>query len=124
MQADIGNFVAQIFLGSLFNLAVNMLFFWLGIYLAAQMLGVRGNSLNKAFTVAIIVFIVSFIPRLFFFVDQFFSLLILFVALIAVIKAVYKCDWPAALLTLIIATAIAALGSIAISPIAAYTIFR
>lgn len=119
---DIGNFFAQLFIGSLVSIALNVVFFALGIFFAAKLLNMQGNSLAKAFCVSLIVFIVSFIPKIFFFVDSFFSLLILFIVLVGAIKTVYRCDWLNALLNLIIATAIAALASIALNPLFAYII--
>ncbi len=123
MQANVGNFFARIFLGSLFNLALNLVFFGAGVYLAAKILNMQNNSVAKALSVAIIVFIASFVPRIFFFVDELFSLLIMLVVVLAAIKTAYRTDWLTSLLNLVIATAIAALASIAVSPVAAYTIW-
>ena len=123
MAPNVGNFFARIFLGSLFNLALNFVLFAVGIYIAAKILNLENNSFSRAMAVSIIVFVVSLVPRMFFFIDGFFSMMIMFVVLIAAVKTVYKCEWVNALLSLIIATAIAALASIALSPVASYAIW-
>ncbi len=124
MPADIGNFFAQLFIGSLVGIALNVVFFSLGIFFAAKILNMQNNSLAKAVSVSVIGLIVSFIPKIFFLADSFSSLLLLFTVMVAAIKTVYRCDWLNALFNLIIATVIAALASIALNPLFAYVVFE
>jgi len=63
------------------------------------------------------------VPQMFFFIDPFFSLLIMFAVMMATIKAVYRCEWLDALLCLIIGTVIATLAALAFQPIAANLIW-
>ena len=122
MPADIGNFFAQLFIGSLVNIALNIVFFSLGIFFAAKLLNMQNNSLAKAVAISVIGLVVSFVPKIFFLFDSFFSLLLMFAVMVAAIKIIYKCDWLNALFNLIIATVIAALASIALNPLFGYVV--
>jgi len=122
MPADIGNFFAQLFIGSLVSIALNIVFFALGIFFAAKLLNMQKNSLAKAVAISVIGLVVSFAPKIFFLFDSFFSLLLMFAVMVVAIKIIYKCDWLNALFNLIIATVIAALASIALNPLFGYVI--
>ncbi|MCX6799189.1 MAG: hypothetical protein NTW59_03785 [Candidatus Diapherotrites archaeon] len=120
--SGIGNFFARLFLGSLVNLAANFVFFAAGIFLAGKILKMQGNSIGKAFAVSLVIMVVSFVPQMFYFLDSFFTLLIMFAFMVVAIKTVYKCDWVNALLNLVIATVIATFASIAVNPLLVYAI--
>jgi len=123
MPSYVGNFFARLFIGSLVRTALNFVLFGLGIFFAAKILNMKGNSIAKALSVSLIILIVSFMPGIFFFVDSFFSLLLMITVMVAAIKTIYRCDWLTALLNLIIATVIATVASIALNPVFAYAIF-
>ena len=118
-----GDFFARIFFGSLVNLAVNFVVFALGVYLGAKILNMKGNSFGRAILVSLVILIASFVPQMFFFIDTFFSLLIMFAVMMATIKAVYRCEWLDALLCLIIGTVIATLAALVFQPVAANLIW-
>jgi hypothetical protein len=121
--SGIGDFFARIFVGSLVTMALNFVFFGVSIFLAGKILAMGGNSLQKGFAVSLVVLIASFMPQFFNFVDPFFSTLIMFAVMVAAIKAIYGCDWLNAFLNLILATAIAAIASIAVNPLMVYAIW-
>lgn len=117
MAANIGNFFARLFLGGIIVTALNFVFYAVGLFLAARLLAMEKNTLGRALSVSLIILIVSFIPKIFFFVDEFFSLILMFTVMVAAVKTIYRCDWLNAVFAVIVATVIAVVASIALNPL-------
>jgi hypothetical protein len=112
----VAGIVFQLVFGSLFALALNMVFSAGMIYLAAQWLELKDNSFEKAGLVVFAGFAVVLLQSIFFEPDFLFSWVLGATAYIYSIKSVYSANWSNSFLIAILSILMAFFFAVLLVP--------
>ncbi|MBN1940795.1 MAG: hypothetical protein JW772_01280 [Candidatus Diapherotrites archaeon] len=98
-----GDFLLHLFFGSFLEMVLSIVFFAIGLYLAAKLLDLKENSRENVLRITLIAFVFAIGGIFFQYVDYWFLMAIQFIATLIAVKHFYKTDYPDAFGAVIVA---------------------